>query len=129
MSGHYSTSQAKCLLEVQQDQGRYFVSSSEQMAHPQGPTPAESAPVERQFMQSVTIPLQVQTPTVDPKRYMTEFKIDYQTRRDNRGKEMVYKVYLPSRYKGWAITAEKKDATNPEVEESWPEIFVSHICL
>ena len=80
-------------------------------------------------MQSVTIPLQVQTPTVDPKRCMTEFKIDYQIRRDSRGKEMVYKVYLPSRYKGWAITAEKKDATSPEVEESSPDIFVSHICL
>ena len=80
-------------------------------------------------MQSVTIPLQVQIPTVDPKRCMTEFKIDYQTRRDSRGKEIVYKVYLPSRHKGWAITAQKKDATNPRVEELSPDILVSHIRL
>ena len=66
---------------------------------------------------------------VDPKRCMTEFKIDYQTRRDSRGKELVYKVYLPSRHKGWAITAIKKDAINPMVEESSSDIFVSHIRL
>lgn len=99
------------------------------MAHPQSPTPAETAPAEMQFMQSVTIPLHVQTPTVDPKRSMTEFKIDYQTRHDNRGKETVYKVYLPSRYKGWAITAEKKNATSSELEESSLDVFVSHIRL
>ena len=80
-------------------------------------------------MRSVTIPLQVQPPTVDPKRCTSEFKIDYQTRRDSRGKEIVYKVYLPSRHKGWAITAEKKDATNARVEESSPDIFVSRIHL
>lgn len=62
------------------------------MAHPQSPTLTESAPAERQFMLSVTIPLQVQPPTVDPKRCTSEFKIDYQTRRDSRGKEIVYKV-------------------------------------
>ena len=129
MSGYYCTSQAKRSLGVQQDQGQHFVSSSERMAHPQGPTPTESAPVERQFMQSVTIPLPLQIPTVDPKRCMTEFKIDYQIRRDSRGKAIVYKVYLPSRYKGWAITAEKKDVTNREVEESSPDIFVCHIYL
>ena len=99
------------------------------MAHPQSPTPTESGPVEMQFVQSVTTPLQVQTPIVDPKRSMTGFKIDYQTRRDSRGKETVYKVYLPSSYKGWVITAEKKDATDSEVEESSLEVLVSHIRL
>ena len=80
-------------------------------------------------MQSVTIPLHVSSPTVDPKRSMTEFKIDYQIMRDSRGKEIVYKVYLPTKYKGWAITAEKKNATSPEVQESSPDTLVSHICL
>ena len=99
------------------------------MGHSQSSTRTESAPAEKQFMQSVTIPVQVQTPTIDPKRCMSEFKIDYQTRRDSRGKEIVYKVYLPSRHKGWAITAHRKDAANPRVEESSPDIFVSRIHL
>ena len=77
------------------------------MANPQDETPTATALAERQFLQSVTVPLQAGYPTVDQKRSMTEFKIGYQISRDNKGKEAVYKVYLPSRHKGWVIMAEK----------------------
>lgn len=60
---------------------------------------------------------------------MAEFKIDYQMRRDNNGQDSVYRVYLPSTYKGWAIMAEKKDAASPRVEEQSPEISVGHLHL
>ena len=99
------------------------------MAYPQGPTTAGCPPAERQFLQSVTVPFQAQDPTVDHKRCMTEYKIDYHVQRDSKGKESVNKVYLPSRYKGWVIMAEKKDAAGPEVEEPPSDISVSHIQL
>lgn len=60
---------------------------------------------------------------------MTEFKIDYQTGRGSEGKDIVYKVYLPSAYKGYVIMVEKKDATSPVVEDLPLGIPVSHICL
>lgn len=86
-------------------------------------------PAERTFKRSVTPPLQARDRLEGHKRLMTEFKIDYQTRRDNKGHEIVYKVYLPSTYKGWVIMAEKKDAASPAIEELVPDSPVGHIRL
>ena len=80
-------------------------------------------------MQSVTIPLQAPNPPVGHKRFMTEFRIDYQTRRGSNGRDFVYKVLLPSAYKGYAIMVEKKDSTSPSIEGLPLEISVSHIRL
>lgn len=55
---------------------------------------------------------------------MTDFKIDYQVHRDNRGQDSVYKVYIPSKHKGWLIMAEKKDAASPRVEALQPDVPV-----
>ena len=61
--------------------------------------------------------------------FMTAFKIDYAVRRDNLGQECVYKVCLPSTYKGWAITVEKKEAASPRLEQSQPDISVGDLHL
>lgn len=60
---------------------------------------------------------------------MTEFKIDYQVRQDDGGQEYVYKAYLPSTHKGWAIMAERNDATSPYGVGLPPQIYVGHVHL
>ena len=55
---------------------------------------------------------------------MTDFKIDYQVRRDNKGQDSVYRVYIPSKYKGWLIMAEKTDTASPRVEALQPDVSV-----
>lgn len=123
-------SEEKCLSQVQQHPELYSVFFSEQMANPQDSMSTESAAVEMQFVQSVTIPLQAPNPPpVNHKRVTTEFKIDYQTRRGSNGKDVVYKVYLPSAYKGYVIMVEKKDTTRPGVENLPLGSSVSHLCL
>lgn len=123
-------SEGKCLLQVQQHPEPYSVLFSKEMANPQDTMSTRLASAEMRSMRSVTIPLQSPNhPPVNHKRLMTEFKIDYQTRRGSKGKDIVYKVYLPSAYKGYVIVAEKKDATSPEVEDLPLGISVCHICL
>ena len=78
-------------------------------------------------MQSMNMPLQVRKFPADQKKGMSEFKIDYQTRRDKRGKDYVCKVYLPSPHKGWVIMAERTDAVSPRAKELRPEISVGRI--
>ncbi len=78
------------------------------------------------IMQSTTIPLQSRHLPVDHKRIMAEFKIDYHTRRDHRGNDSVCRVFIPSTYKGYVITAERKDATSLEAEELSPDFTVGH---
>ena len=73
------------------------------------------------------MPLQVRKFPADPKKGMTEFKIDYQTRRDNGDKDYVCKVYLPSPHKGWVIMAERTDAVSPRAKEMRPGISVGLI--
>ena len=79
------------------------------------------------FLCSVTIPSLAQNLPLHHKTLMTEFKIEYQIRRDSEGKESVHKVYLPSTYKGWAITAERKDAASPGAEAFPSEIPVGDL--
>ena len=115
-------SREKYLMQGQQDPERRSISPLERMANSQDTTPTESAPAEWQCMQSVTIDPPAQMLPVQRKRLMTRFEITYSTNHDNK----VYKVCLPSMYKGWAITAENKDAASPGVEEVASEITVSH---
>lgn len=123
-------SEERCLLQEQQHPKPYSVLFSEQMATPQNTMSTGLAPAQTQIMRSVTIPLQAPNhPPVNHKRLMNEFKIDYQTRRGSKGKDIVYKVYLPSAYKGYVIMVEKKDATSPGVEDLLLGSSVSHICL
>lgn len=114
------------ILQLQQDPQQHSVSSSEGMANPYDKTSTEAASPgrDRVFMLSVTIPSPAQTLPVLHKKHMAEFKIDYQVRRDNKVQESVYKVYLPSTYKGWAIMAEKEDAGSPRVEALQPDVSV-----
>lgn len=58
------------------------------------------------------------------KTLLTDFKIDYQVRRDNRGQDSVYKVYIPSKHKGWLIMADKKDTASPRAEALQPDVPV-----
>ena len=60
---------------------------------------------------------------------MTEFKIDYQVCRNNKGQEYVYKAYIPSAYKGWAITAERENAASLRVEALQLDISVGDLHL
>ena len=76
-------------------------------------------------MCSVEIPSQVQDLPVHHKTLMTDFKIDYHVRRDNKGQDSVYRVYFPSRYKGWVIMAEKNDAAGPRPAALQPDVAVS----
>lgn len=101
------------------------------MANPHDRLATGPAPVGRgsTFMLSVTLPPPAQDLPVLHKKSMTEFKIDYAVRRDNKGQECVYKVYLPSTYKGWAIMVEKKDAASPRLEELQPDISVGDLHL
>ena len=99
------------------------------MTNTQDTTPAELPPPGREFMQPVNIPLQVPKFPADQKKGTSEFKIDYQTRRDNRGKDYVCKVYLPSPHKGWVIMAERTDAVSPGAPELRPESSVGSICF
>ena len=80
----------------------------------------------RQFMKSVTIPVQVQDCVVQHNTHVVEFKIDYKVRLDENGHESVYKVCMPSGYKGWVTIAEKDDAASPIVEDLPAEISVGH---
>lgn len=82
-------------------------------------------------MRSVTIHSPLRYSPVHQKRVTAEFKVDYQVRRDDRGHETVYKVYLPSTYKGWAIMVEKQDDDDPRSEKLRPDISVgcSHLRL
>ena len=80
----------------------------------------------RQIMKSVTIPLQAQDRLVQHNTHMMGFKIDYKVRLDENGHEFVYKVCMPSRYKGWVSIAEKDDAASLVVEDLPAEISVGH---
>ena len=75
-------------------------------------------------MSSVTIPSQAQNLLLHHKTLMSDFKIDYQVRRDNNGQESVHKVYIPSKYKGWLIMAEKEDAASPRADALQPNVPV-----
>ena len=77
----------------------------------------ESLSAERTSIASLASPLQYRKLPGGHRQRMAEFKIDYQTRRDHKGKEEVYKVVLPSAHKGWAIVAEKSDDLESEEEE------------
>ena len=79
-----------------------------------------------QIMKSVTIPLQAQDRLVQHNTHTVEFKIDYKVRLDKNGHDSVYKVCIPSRYKGWVTVAEKDDAASPVVEDLPAEISVGH---
>ena len=117
------------MLQPQQDPGQQSLPSSERIAIPHDETSTETASAGSCFMRSVTIPSQAQKSPCHHKSPMTEFKIDYQVRQDNRGQEHVYKVYLPSTYKGWAIMAERKDATSPYGVGLPQQISVGHLYL
>ena len=91
---------------------------------PQIPQPL--VPAGTSSLPSVTLPMQSQNSPGDRRRRMAEFKIDYQTRRDEKGREFVYRVCLPSTYKGWAFIVEKKNVTSPRAEEVPTVALVSH---
>lgn len=55
---------------------------------------------------------------------MTDFKIDYQVRRDNKAQDSVYKVYIPSQHKGWVFMAQKNDATSSRAAVLQPDVSV-----
>ena len=80
----------------------------------------------RQFMKSVTIPLQAQDRLVQHNTHVVGFNIDYKVRLDENSHESVYKVCMPSGYKGWVTIAEKDDAASPVVEDLPAEISVGH---
>ena len=80
----------------------------------------------RQYMKSVTVPLQAHDRLVQHNTHMMEFKIDYNVRLDKNRHESVYKVCMPSRYKGWATIAEKDDDASLVVEDLPAEISVGH---
>lgn len=75
-------------------------------------------------MCSVTVPSQSQNFPVYHKTLMTDFKIDYQVRRDNKGQDYVYRVYIPSKYKGWVVMAENNDAASPRAAALQPDVSV-----
>lgn len=117
------------MLQVQQDPAQHTVSCSEPIANPQGETSTATASAGKSFMRCVRIPSQAQKSPVNHQTLMTEFKIDYQVRKDKKGLKSVHKVYLPSTWKGWAIMAEKKDAASPCGAELPREISVGHLHL
>lgn len=80
-------------------------------------------------MRSEPIPSLVSHLPVHHKTLMTDFKIDYQVGRDNKGQESVYRVYIPSAHKGWAIMADKEDAASARVEALQRDIFVCDLRL
>lgn len=61
------------------------------------------------------------------KRATTNFKVDYQIRRDNTGEGTVYKVYLSSPHNGRTVMAERKDAVSPWPIELIPVTSVGRI--
>ena len=61
------------------------------------------------------------------KKVMTEFKVDYQIRRDSTGEDTVYKVYFSSPHNGRIIMAKRKDAVSPWPKELRPVTSVGRI--
>ena len=102
------------------------VSSSEPMTKLQDQESVKTESPSRQFMKSVTIPLQAQDRLVQHSTHIVEFKIDYKVRLDKNGHDSVYKVCMPSRYKGWATIAEKDPAASPVVKDLPAKISVGH---
>ena len=103
-----------------------YVSSIEPMTSLHDRKSVETDSTMRQFVKSVTIPLQAQDRLVQRNTHTMEFKIDYKVRLDKNGHESVYKVCMPSRYKGWATIAEKDDAASLVMEDLPEEISVGH---
>ena len=99
------------------------------MTNLQEENPVKTESASRQFMKSVTIPLQAQDRLVQHNTHMMGFNIDYKVRLDENGHESVSKVCMPSGYKGWVTIAEKDDATSPVVEDLPAEISVGHLHL
>lgn len=109
-----------------QESEQSYVSSTEPMTTLHDRKPVETDSTMRQFVTSVTIPLQAQDRLVQHNTHTMEFKIDYKVRLDKNGHESVYKVCMPSRYKGWATIAEKDDAASLVIGDLPEEISVGH---
>ena len=103
-----------------------YVSSTEPMTNLHEGESVKTESPSRQIMKSVTIPLQAQDRLVQHNTHIVEFKIDYKVRLDKNGRDSVYKVCIPSRYKGWVTIAEKDDVASPVVEGLPAEISVGH---
>ena len=103
-----------------------YVSSTEPMTNLHDRKSVGTDSTMRQFVESVTIPLQAQDRLVQHNTHTMGFKIDYKVRLDKNGHESVYQVCMPSRYKGWATIAEKDDAAGLVIEDLPAEISVGH---
>lgn len=78
-------SQEPRLVQLHQDLGQYSVFSSQRMTNPYDKTSNEPASARRTFVRSLTIPSQAQNLPVHHRTPITEIKIDYQVRWDDKG--------------------------------------------